>query len=438
MLPSMLARLTAPAAVFVVCAGVYVATLGPRIAEPTPDRHFVHLANSYLHGQLHVVGNKPPTQNDWALYEGRWYVSFPPLPAILIMPAVAIWGTGVWDRLFWAVFAGLGPLLLLRLLARLRSLGLSERSARDDLLLTGLFAFGSVYYYASVQGSVWFAAHVVASVLIAGYLLNALGAHRPALAGVFLGLSILTRPPTLLLGVVFLVEVLAHARTDVPVSGSAPVLAPGRRLLVWLRGVDWPATTGPLARFSVPVLIAGGVAMALNYARFDDPLAFGHEFLRIRWRARIDRWGLFNYHYLARNLAVFLAALPWLSATAPFVKISRHGLALWFTTPNLLWLLWPRRSSASLWGLGLGAGLVAGLDLLYQNTGWIQFGYRFSLDYLVVLFAMLAIGGRRFGLGFHLLMVAAMFFNTFGAVTFDRMHRFYDRDRTQKVIFQPD
>ena len=152
-------RAVLPCTVFGVCALVYVLTLGNRILTTSPDNHYLHLANSWLHGELAVLGDRPPGSNDWALYQGRWYVSFPPLPALIVLPAVALaGGTALPDCLFWALIAALGPALLFVLLRSLRERGRSERSERDDLVLTGLFAFGSVYYFVAVQGSVWFAA----------------------------------------------------------------------------------------------------------------------------------------------------------------------------------------------------------------------------------------------------------------------------------------
>lgn len=431
-----------PALIFVVCACVYVATLGARVRGLSDNAHYVHLADSFLHGQLSVVGNRPPGNNDWSHYQGRWYVSFPPFPALVILPAVAVFGLEVWDRLFWALFAGLAPALLYVLLRDLSERGLSTRSLRENLSLTALFAFGSVYYYTAVQGTVWFAAHVVCAALIPLYLWCALGARRPLWAGLLLGLAFMTRPTTLLLGVVFLVETLVAAQaTASGERGSAPALAELSGLARWrglLRGVRPSSFVRALVLFALPLAAVGGIAMWLNAARFDDPFEFGHTHLDIRWKTRIDRWGLFNYHYLAKNLAVFTSALPWLSATAPFVKISRHGLALWVTTPHYLALLHPKRSSLTTTGLALGAFAVALLDLCYQNSGWIQFGYRFSLDYAALLIALLALGGRRIGVAFYALLVCAVAVNLFGAVTFDRVHRFYDRDPTQNVIFQPD
>jgi hypothetical protein len=430
----LLRRAAAPALVFVLCAAVYVATLGTRSRGLSDNAHFVHLAHSFLEGQLEVVGNKPPGSNDWAHYRDRWYVSFPPLPALVILPAVAVWGTKVWDRLYWALCAGLGPALLYVMLRALAERGLSQRSARENLALTALFAFGTAHYYTAVQGTVWFAAHVVCAPLLALYLLFSLGAARPLLAGSMLALAFMTRPTTLLLGAFFVLQALSIRRT------AAPHEVPAGSARPWhlLTRVDWRAALPRLALFALPLLAVGGVAMWMNLARFDDPFEFGHSYLDIRWRGRIAKWGLFNYHYVAKNLAVFLAGLPWLTADAPYVRIGRHGLALWVTTPAVFWLLWPRRVSPTARALAVAAGLVALLDLAYQNSGWIQFSYRFSLDYMAPLVALLALGGCRFGALFKLALGWSIAVNLFGAITFDRAQRFYDQDLSQRVIFQPD
>jgi len=430
-------RLRAPLLVFAVCSVVYVATLGDRIRGTSDNAHFVSLAHSFLHGRLSVVGDRPPGDNDWAFYKNHWYVAFPPLPALIILPAVAIWKTAVWDRLYWAIFAGLSPALVYVLLRHLREHAGSRRSPRQDLALTTLFAFGSAFYYTAVQGTVWFAAHVVACPLIALFVLGSIGARRPLLAGVSLGLCMATRPNTFALGLLFVLEALESTRSHAqpPLRADAGVLL---RLMHWLRGVEWRRAAAKLALFALPVLVVVSVILWLNYLRFDDPFEVGYRYLRIRWSGRIEKWGLFNYHYLSKNLAVFLAALPWISAVEPYVRVSRHGLALWVTTPAYLWVLWPKRSSFTLSALAVAASAVALIDLCYQNSGWIQFAYRFSLDYSVLLIALLALGGRKFGVGFHALLAVACAINLFGAITFDRAGRFYDPDATQQVIFQPD
>jgi hypothetical protein len=437
-------RRLAPLAIYVLSTLVYVAMLGKRSEGPTPNNHFVHLADSFLAGQLSVIGNRPPGNNDWALYDGTWYVTFPPLPAVVILPAVAIWGTATRDALFWALIAGLAPTFLFMLLRQLSERGESTRSTRDNLLLSALFAFGSVFFYAAVQGTVWFAAQVLASVLLVLFLMASMNAAHPWLAGLALGALWLTRPPTLLVGLVFLVEALRTFRRDGASSAGEQGLVaaqeshPLLRALHWLRGADLVRVVRCLAALAVPLGLAMAVQLSLNAARWGDPFDTGYSYLQIGWRGRIETWGLFNYHYLSKNLAVFLASLPWLSDPSSGLKISEHGLALWFTTPVLLWLLWPARYDARTIGLYLAAGAVALLDLCYQNSGWVQFGYRFALDYMPLLLTLLALGARRFGPLFFGCFTFSVVVNTFGALTFDRAHRYYDDDRTQNRVFQPD
>lgn len=434
-------RWAIPLVIFVLCLGVYGATSAGRLLRPSPNNHYVHLADAWLHGRLDIAGD-PPGTNDWACFdtlnrgpcpEGRysfsgpdaeryrWYVSFPPLPAILLLPFVAVFGPGIWDTLFWLLFAGLGPMLLFLCLRFLRESGESQRSVQDDLLVTALFAVGSVYYFVAVQGTVWFAAHVVATAFVCLYLLFSFGARRPAAAGFVLGLAFLSRPATLLLAPFFVFQAVHGAREP----GRRPSRAP-------------PELFRALALFALPLVLILAATMWHNDARFGDPFEFGHRFLQIRWRSRIETWGLFSTHYLPRNLTVFLLSVPWWSASRPFLRISRHGLALWFSSPNLLWSLWPKRLDATSIALWAGVLPTALCTLLYQNTGWIQFGYRFSLDYLPLLFVLVALSRRRFGTAFLCCACFAVAVNTFGAVTFDRFTQFYDDDPTQRVIFQPD
>ncbi|MET0284029.1 MAG: hypothetical protein ABW352_06150 [Polyangiales bacterium] len=425
-----------PLAIYVVCAAVYLLLLGERRGGPTPDNHYVHLANSFLHGQLGVVGNRPPGTNDWALYQGNWFVSFPPFPALVILPVVAIWGLATRDAVFWALIAAAAPALLFVYLRSLSERGDSQRGTRDNLLLTTLFAFGTVFFFVAVQGTVWFAAQCVASCLLVIFLLASTGARWPVVAGLSLGALVACRPETGIVGLFFFVETLQAFRRGQ--TTDDPEAHPLVRAWRYLLGADFARVLRAHLTLAVPLLALLGVQLWMNFARFDDPFSFGHEYLQIRWRPRIETWGLFNYHYLPKNLAVFTSSLPWIEERAPFVKISLHGLALWFTTPALLWTLFPRHVDVRMVGLWLAVIPVALMDLAYQNSGWIQFGYRFALDYMPFLIVLLALGRRRFGPGFHALLVFAIAVNLFGAVTFDRMWRFYDNDGSQNRLFQPD
>jgi hypothetical protein len=223
---------------------------------------------------------------------------------------------------------------------------------------------------------------------------------------------------------------------------------------LWSR-LDKGALLKSYATFAAPILAVFAACVWTNYSRFHswNPSDFGHEYLGVAWRARMQKWGIVDYHYLAKNLGCMLTILPWIpahgshaawwpaSAPAPF-QVNEHGLALWFTTPIYLWLLWPR-SRGWLHGVLVLSLLGPALaDLFYQNTGWRQFGYRFSNDYAVFLFMLLAVGNRSLGSLFRVAAGWGLVVNLFGAITFDRsdprFDRFYFRDGSQNIVYQPD
>jgi hypothetical protein len=428
------------AALYAFLLGVYALVAGKdRLTEHTPFNHFALQAEAWLNGRLDL-GNSPPDyaqRNDFALYRGKWFVTFPAFPALLLVPFVKLAGSAerVRDAQVFVWLAPLGPLLLWLGLERLRKSGRSGRSRRDNAVLVAGMALGSVYFFTAVQGSVWFAAHVVAVALAGLYLWCALDAHRPWLAGLALGLAFWTRPQLVFAAPLFAYEAWRVCRGE-QVSPSPAAEHWRARLRAELSTLRVRRLLLLCAAFAAPVTVCLVLAGWYNYLRFDDPLDFGYRYLQVAWLGRIEKWGLWHYHYLAKNLGVVLTSLPWVK---PF-QINTHGLALWLTTPVYLWLLWPREKSG-LYLVLLGSAFGVALPgLLYQNTGWLQFGYRFSNDYAVFLFAALALGGRRFGLAFYALSVWAIALNAFGAVTFDRDHfkHLYYQEPSQRTLYQPD
>ncbi len=426
-------RLLVPLALYALVTLVFFVTTAPeRLAAHTPFNHFALLADAWLHGRLDL-GGPPPAytgNNDFALFQERYYISFPPFPALLIAPLVKLAGSAekVRDGRFFLWFAGIGPALLHLSLEKLSRAGRSRFSPGENLALAGLFAFGTVYWFSSVQGTVWFAAHTVGVALASLYIYASIDAAHPILAGLALALGFATRTPLGFAFPLFLFEAYRAASvTDAPAA-----LRLGR--------ADLRALVDRLALFGVPVALVLSVLLWHNRARFGDPFEFGHRYLAIGWRARIDRWGLFSYHYLGRNLAVIGTSLPYTGVPdAPF-QINVHGLALWITSPFYAWAFWPRRWTPHFAAFALTAFCVAAPSLLYQNSGWIQFGYRFSNDFAPFLIVMIALGGRRLSAPFWALGAVSVIVNAFGALTFQRggHEKYYFVDRTQRILHQPD
>jgi hypothetical protein len=332
------------------------------------------------------------------------YMSFPPLPAVLMMPAAIAGGRRGNDVFPSLLVAALCLPLMFAALKRLN--GHVERSMKDQLWLVGVLAFGSVFFFSAVQGQVWYTAHVVGVALAAVYAWAAIDARRPIVAGIALGLAAITRPPMAFMFPLFVMEAWR-------VAGG---LTNRRDLFV------------RLARFAAPVVAIAVAAGAYNYARFGSFTEFGHSYLDVRQQAQIEAHGLFSYQYLARNLAVAFTLLPEIVDKSPGIQISGHGLAIWFTTPILLWLLWPQQRGAVHRALWVTVAFVAVPTLFYQNSGWVQFGYRFSLDYMPFLVLLLAVGARKLTWVAKGLIIAGVVINLFGAITFNRFGDYY---RTQ-------
>ena len=116
--------------------------------------------------------------------------------------------------------------------------------------------------------------------------------------------------------------------------------------------------------------------------------------MNIQWQDRIQRFGLVNYHFLSRNLAAALVLLPRILPHFPFVKISQHGMSLLVTTPALAYTVLPAERSRLRVPLWVTVLITSLPTLLYNNSGYIQPGYRFSLDYMTFLMMLLAVGNR--------------------------------------------
>ena len=322
-----------------------------------------------------------------------------------MMPAVAIWGYDVNDVFITVLFDALNALLVFLLLQLLVRRGHSDRTLRDNVWLTILVAFGTVVFFSSVRGEVWFTALVFGLTFNLLYVLAALDAKHPFLAGLMLACGMATRTPIAFCFVFF----------------AWQLFFPGNKFDL----SDFKATAKRALLFAFPVLAGGITLMVYNEARFGSPFEFGHSYLSGGAADRIRDHGLFSFHFLNRNLAAAFVNLPQLTTEAPFIKISKHGLSLLCTTPVLFLLFRPRNKPVLMRACWIAIAAAAIPGLLYQNTGWEQFGYRFAIDYMPYLIMLLAVGGRALTSRVKGVIIAGIVINLFGAITFGRMPIFY-------------
>jgi hypothetical protein len=302
------------------------------------------------------------------------------------------------------VFAAANVALFYRLLRRLRLSALlallridsEPRPAFHDAALALLFGFGTLAWSCSIRGEVWFTAEVIGVTLTLLYLHASLGAARPFLAGLAVACAAITRTPLAFSALFFLFEA-------------------------------WRTSRSTLRQKLLPYFLAIGlvaVPMAwMNAARFGNIAEFGHAHLyNNRVNAQVARFGLFHYAFLERNLHDAFTRLPEIQFHPLRFGFNGEGMSLFVTTPLFFYLLWPRRRDLLQRELWLTTAVMALPGFFYQNSGYFQFGFRFSLDYTPYLFLLLALGAHRFTRLFWATALAGVAVNAWGAAVFNRLY----------------
>ncbi len=437
---------------FVITFGVLSFFSSQRFLRQSAAPHFVYQAQAFLEGRLDIDPQVLPNIEDWAcvrqvdavptrctrplLPTDKWYSSFPAFPAVVMLPFVAVNGYQFNDTSFGVLWAALAVALFYSLVRLVATQEAMDEDPREHVALALLLAFGTVFFYCAIRGEVWFSAEVMGVAFTCLYARNALRARRPLLAGLFFSMAVMTRTPLLFTGIFFVFEVVAPTR--------------GKRIEELKQlSKNFSGVGRKLGLFAAGAAPLGLLAAMFNKVRFGSFGEFGHRFFyENRVNQDIDTLGLFNFAYLGRNLEAAFLKLPRLTASPWTLSYDPWGLSLLLTLPllalvfagahkprsyalavgsailplvvsamfpaeagaalgarsSLVWFAFAAALfiQASLWmdddqpsrlkvPLALTVAACALPGLFYQNTGYAQFGFRFSLDYTVYILLLFAV-----------------------------------------------
>lgn len=352
--------------------------------------YWAELAESFLHGKLYL--EHPAGFHDLTFYNGQWYVPNPPMPAVLLIPAVAVLGSAgkinmtVYSALIGAFNTGLIYVLLKK--ASERGGGRIKESGM--LWLTAAFVFGGDHLWLSTSGQMWFISQllVVSFTLLAVLIL--LRGGSPVWAGFCIGAAVLCRPNVfpaylVLFGLYLYLERDNSFRID-------------KKTILWC------------LKSGLPVVFCVLVLLGYNRMRFGDFFDFGYKTINGASDivAAANDHGLFSYKFLARNADIMLLRLPRLDFSGerfwfyPYVA----GYSVLLMSP---WLLFAFRNLKKNWwiiGSLSSLGLILIMLLLYHNTGAEQIGYRYILDAYAPLTLLVGNGMKgKAGKGFKITAV---------------------------------
>ncbi len=344
------------------------------LLRSTPYPYFNYLADALLHGQLHLR-LLPTVKLDLSLFEGRYYLYWPPLPAILLMPFVALFGVGFSDVRATIALGGLNVAIIALLLRHADRRAVAPVEPVQRAMLVLFFALGTVHTTLAPYGKLWYLGQLVGFACVALTYLAALSLRElPAfvLAGTGIAAALLTRNHLALAG-----------------------LWPTWYLLREHRALHWKRLVGYGAAGLLPVVAAIGLLAVYNALRFGDVFDNGLAYHQMapRFAQDYQRYGAFHLHYLPTNLFY-----QWIAYPFPLRRTSLLGGSLLLLSPvffGAIGSLIGKRTGVSNWLLAGTVLLVNIPILLLMGTGWVQWGPRYTLDYTVPLLLLTAVGVRH-------------------------------------------
>jgi hypothetical protein len=368
----------------------YFLSSGPVSSWNSFTPQYVYLAYSFLHAKLHLI-EVPPDTYDLIFYNGYWFVPGAVAPALVLLPFVAIWGLNVSDILFGIVVGALNVLAIYDLLGRLKPQAGFPHEIGENTRnwLTLLFAAGTAHWYIASMGSVWFNAQVLGVTFMILFVRETLCGNRGWLAGIWLGLAILSRPPVLFSALFYVAYVV---------------------LQTW----NWRLVLQKVIPFSLAWAAAVVGLLIYNYLRFHHPLDFGYEYVQGSRAivAAFAKYGGFNVHFFPCNFYVSMFGTPDVNGHMAFgftkycayllrvhhdttglpVAVNPIGMSIFFVTPAFVYAFKASLRKPLIIAAWVGLLPVMIPLWLYHNTGSTQYGFRYILDGIVFLMILVAAG----------------------------------------------
>lgn len=303
---------------------------------------------------------------DCGMRDGKTYIVFPPLPGLIVLPLVALFG--IYTKGFVAISIALwaAALALWNRIFKTYALSYEQR-----LWLVAAIGFASPLYYVMLRGDgIWFFAQSVAFFFVALALHEVIVAGRLVTAGLALGCALLSRQMSIFYAPLLLLL----------------AFRPEERLLRITA-----ERVGQAFKLGLPILAALVVYLAYNYWRFGNALDSGYNTIQFAADGsilgeRVAAYGLWNVHYVPFNLFYFFLQGFHADFTGPMHltlgNLDNAGTAILAASPWLLLLFFTHVRRVEFAALVLIAGFSVAL-LFYHSNGFSQYNaQRYMLDWL--------------------------------------------------------
>ena len=296
--------------VFLICAMVALwlilhIILGSSFFGPTHYNTYTRQALAWRQGLLHLPQDVPHLE--LAVYQNEYYVSFPPLPSVVLLPLTFLFGSDTPDNLLVKIYA-LGACLLMY--AALKKAGYKNPFSS---VFAFLFCFSSSLLPMTLNGAVWYHAQVLAFFLTTAAVCF-FSLDMPTLALFSYALSVGCRPFNALYALpLFFTYWILCRRSQVSLKETVSPLLPG---------------------IGLGLCVAAALGI-YNYVRFGNPLEFGHNYLpEFSTQGGIQ----FSIAHVGNHLKTFLWGSP-LQNDNGVLSVPRFGYTMLIACPTLLLML---------------------------------------------------------------------------------------------------
>ena len=351
-------------------------------------------AMSWLSGRLDMGKNY-----EWlelAVYNGKYYLSFPPLPSVVMLPFVLLFGEKTPSNLVSALYGIFTAMIAYKIL---KKAGMKRGGA---VFFAIAYVWGSNMLWLSTSGGVWFLAQGLNMLLLTACVYFAQQKMRVA-AYAMAALAVGCRP----FSVCMFLPLMAYFYTadkDRPMADRIG---------------------GQIRSLIIPVFIAL-CYMLYNYVRFGNVLEFGHNYLP---EFTESEKGQFSLSYILPNLYNLLLRPVTLRADLTLEYPLFDGFMFYIANP--MFLIWFAAVVKDVLQKKLDAvrlciviAILAELLLLcaHKTLGGWQFGARYTVDMLPMALMYLLLKKDEPGGISAFIMAAGMMFNLYGALAMTMLH----------------
>lgn len=347
--------------------------LGNRVGSDNPYNTYALQADSWRQGRLHLGQDYPWLE--LAIFDGKYYCSFPPFPSYVLLPFTFFFGSNTPD---YAIMYIVNILLVIYLYKLLLKLGVE---AKSSLLLTLFVTVGANTLFIMQEPSVWFFAQLLCfmTAVMAIYFAYA---GKGAFALFWWACSVGCRPMQLVFLPILLVLLYC---SEMEKNGKAS----GISLIIhrWY--------------WAIPMGLIALSYMLLNYLRFGSIIEFGHKYLPEFVRAEK---GQFHVDYMAANLKS-LFHFPEFTENGRLIIDHFGNLNFMIASPivivavlGMLYVI--IKKDRQLAGMSLLTTILSVVYLIitvmHRTMGAWHFGNRYAIDILPYVFMLVGMISAKY------------------------------------------